>query len=81
MEESEKFYVEQRIKLNTEILRVLHLTLLATLGGTLTLILTRTEEKRYVLVFFGISISIICAISITIVLLNSERLIEKLKKK
>jgi bacteriorhodopsin len=79
MEEREKFYVEQRIKLNTEILRVLHLTLLATLGGTLTLILTRTEEKRYVLVFFGISI--ICAISIIIVLLNSEKLIEKLKKK
>ncbi len=81
MDEPEKFYVEQRIKLNTEVIRILHLTLLVTLGGTLTLVLTRAEEeRRYVLIFFGLSVSVFCLISTIIVLRNSDRLIKKLKK-
>jgi hypothetical protein len=81
MEDSEKFYVEQRIKLNAEVVRILHLTLLATLGGTLTLVLTRAEEeRRSVLIFFGLSVSIFCLISTIIVLINSDRLIKKLRK-
>jgi hypothetical protein len=57
---SQEKYKEQEIKFFTELLKLLHITLLAAGGGTLSLIIS--DSTKIVFILFGLIISIICVI-------------------
>jgi len=80
MDEREKFYIEQKVKLNTEVLKVLSLVEIATITGILSLILT-TEPLDSVsdlrLVVLGGSVFVVLLFLIFFVYRDNIKLINR----
>lgn len=72
MSESDK----ERVKFNTEIIKLLVLMFLATGGGTVSLILNFKSATHGVLAAFGMLISLICGILAIFVFRQTEKLLK-----
>ena len=53
---NERLYIQERVKFNTEIIKLLSLLVLATISGVITLFYQWTEftGKNFILSFFGL---------------------------
>ena len=62
MDEREKFYIEQKVKLNTEIIKILAVIEVATITGVISLILSGVSFEataNLLLLVFGVIIIIV----------------------
>ena len=77
----ERLYIQEKVKFNTEIIKVLVLTALATLSGEITLVYQWDgfTGKNFILSFFGLIVIFVMIWSIFDFYRSSRKLIEKLK--
>lgn len=83
MNDNIRFYVDQKLKLNTEILKILTLSILATMTGVLSLIVEAAPGiltgKKMVLIFFGVILTVGFGVFAIFVVVDNLRLLNKIK--
>ncbi|HEY9049483.1 MAG TPA: hypothetical protein VIN08_26475 [Ohtaekwangia sp.] len=84
MDEKEKFYVDQKLKLNTEILKILSVAVLATITGVLSLIIQQSPGvltgKSMMLMFFGFVLVVIFSILAIFVYRDNLKMLKNIKQ-
>ena len=83
MDEKEKLYIDQKLKHNIEILKILSITVLATITGVLSLIVQSKPGilpgKMMILIFFGLVLAVVFTILAIFVYRDCVDLLKKLK--
>lgn len=83
MEEKEKLYIDQKLRHNIEMLKILSIVVLATITGVLSLIVQSRPGvltgKMTILIFFGLVIVASLTILSIFVYRDSLKLLQKLK--
>jgi hypothetical protein len=83
MNEKEKIYIDQKLRYNTEILKILSIIILATITGVLSLLIQSPPGvligKMMILMFFGLLLAVIFTIFAIFVYRDSLSLLKKLK--
>jgi hypothetical protein len=83
MNDNIRFYIDQKLKLNTEILKILTLSILATITGVLSLIIETPagvlKGKTMLLMFFGLILAAMFTFFAIFVYRDNVRLLNKLK--
>jgi hypothetical protein len=83
MDEKEKIYIDQKLRYNTEILKILSIIILATITGVLSLLIQSPPGvligKMMILMFFGLLLAVIFTIFAIFVYRDSLSLLKKLK--
>jgi hypothetical protein len=83
MDEKEKLYIDQKLRHNTEMLKILSIAILATITGVLSLVIQSQPGvltgKMTILIFFGLVIVTVLTILAIFVYRDSVRLLQTLK--
>jgi hypothetical protein len=83
MDEKEKLYIDQKLKHNIEILKILSITILATMTGVLSVIVQARPGvltgKMTILIFFGLVVITILTILVIFVYRDSLKLLKRLE--
>ncbi len=76
-----RLYILEKVKFNTEIIKVLALTVLAAISGEITLIYqwNAFTGKNFILSFFGLLVTFVIIWMIVKLYRNNDSLIEKMK--
>jgi hypothetical protein len=84
MDEKRKLYIDQKLRYNTEILKILSLTILATITGVLSLVVQSRPGvltgKIMILIFFGLVVVTGFTILLIFVYRDSLKLLKNFKR-